>query len=191
MLLCCHHVVREASDSATARPSLLYDSFYIRVWESITRQNWKSIGSYGTKVPELLRCGKMSLRISVILIYCWTTYIDSRRTHRKRIRCSAMDICEPHRKHLFLCCIYSSLHKRKLSDCFLRIRCCGNVFTESLPSNESTCQNIIRSSALMSFKRSFPSDISIRLHLPLSYKQASERRVMPIWSSVQGQAIYT
>jgi hypothetical protein len=38
-------------------------------------------------------------------------YIFSRRTHRKHIRCPAMNICELHRKDLFLyCCIYSALH---------------------------------------------------------------------------------
>jgi hypothetical protein len=42
-----------------------------------------------------------------------TTYIISRRTHRKHIRCPARDICEPYRKHLFLyCCIYSRLHSK-------------------------------------------------------------------------------
>jgi hypothetical protein len=30
--------------------------------------------------------------------------------HRKHIRWRAIDICEPHRKHLFLYCIYSALH---------------------------------------------------------------------------------
>jgi hypothetical protein len=34
----------------------------------------------------------------------------SRWTDRKHIRCPAMDICEPHRKHLFIYCIYSALH---------------------------------------------------------------------------------
>jgi hypothetical protein len=39
----------------------------------------------------------------------------SRRTHRKHIRCTAMDICEPHRKHLFLyCCIYSPMHSNEV-----------------------------------------------------------------------------
>jgi hypothetical protein len=45
-----------------------------------------------------------------LLIYDWTTYIVSRRTHRKHIRCPAMDICEPYRKHLFPHCIYSALY---------------------------------------------------------------------------------
>jgi hypothetical protein len=49
-----------------------------------------------------------------LLIYDWTTYIVSRRIHRKHIRCPAMDICEPHRKSLFLyCCIYSALHNNR------------------------------------------------------------------------------
>jgi hypothetical protein len=30
----------------------------------------------------------------------------------------------------------------RLSDCCLHIRCRGNVFTERLPSNGSTCHNI-------------------------------------------------
>jgi hypothetical protein len=47
---------------------------------------------------------------SHLILFC-TTYTVSRRTHRKRIRCPVMYICEPHRKHLLLyCCIYSTLH---------------------------------------------------------------------------------
>jgi hypothetical protein len=46
-----------------------------------------------------------------LLIYDYTTYIFLRRNHRKHIRFPAVDICKPHRKHLFLyCCIYSALH---------------------------------------------------------------------------------
>jgi hypothetical protein len=46
-----------------------------------------------------------------LLIYDWTTYIVSRKTHRKHIRCPAMGTYEPHRKHLFLYCFnYSALH---------------------------------------------------------------------------------
>jgi hypothetical protein len=46
-----------------------------------------------------------------LLIYEWPTYRISRRIHRKHIRFPPMDICEPHRKHLFLyCCNYSALH---------------------------------------------------------------------------------
>jgi hypothetical protein len=49
----------------------------------------------------------------------------SRRTHRKHIRCPEMDICEPHRKHLFnYCCIYSALHSNgsyPIVACILRI----------------------------------------------------------------------
>jgi hypothetical protein len=38
-------------------------------------------------------------------------YIVSRRIHRKHIRCPAMDISEPHRRHLFLYCfIYRAFH---------------------------------------------------------------------------------
>jgi hypothetical protein len=48
--------------------------------------------------------------LRVTLIYDWTIYIVSRRIHRKHIRCLAMDICEPHRKHHFFYCIYSTLH---------------------------------------------------------------------------------
>jgi hypothetical protein len=40
---------------------------------------------------------------------------------------------------------YLQRQKRKLSDCCLSTRCRGNVFTESLPSNGSTCHNIITS----------------------------------------------
>jgi hypothetical protein len=42
--------------------------------------------------------------------YDWTTYIVSRKIHIKHIRCPAVDICEPHRKHHFLYCISSALH---------------------------------------------------------------------------------
>jgi hypothetical protein len=43
-----------------------------------------------------------------LILFC-TTYIVSRRTLRKHIRCPA--VCEPHRKHVFLyCLIYSALH---------------------------------------------------------------------------------
>jgi hypothetical protein len=45
-----------------------------------------------------------------------------------------MDIWEPHRKRLFLYCIYSA-KKRKLSECCLRILCRGNMFSHTLPSN--------------------------------------------------------
>jgi hypothetical protein len=51
----------------------------------------------------------LSLWFDSILYYI--LYV-SRRTHRKHIRCPAMDICEPHRKHLFLYCIYSALHSK-------------------------------------------------------------------------------
>jgi hypothetical protein len=46
-------------------------------------------------------------------IYDWNTNIVSRRTHRKHIRCPpAIDICELHRKHIFIyCCTYSALHR--------------------------------------------------------------------------------
>jgi hypothetical protein len=96
------------------------------------------------------------------LIYDWTIYIVSKRNRRKHIRCSAMDICEPHRKHRFLyCCIYSALHRNGsypivacvfvvayycrlylATGCLPRICLRGNVFTESFPSNESTCHNM-------------------------------------------------
>jgi hypothetical protein len=46
-----------------------------------------------------------------LLIYHWTTYIVPKRLHRKHLRWPAMDICEPHKKHLFLCWwIYRTLH---------------------------------------------------------------------------------
>jgi hypothetical protein len=38
--------------------------------------------------------------------YDWTTYIVSRRSHRKHICCPAMAMCEPYRKHLFHYWIY-------------------------------------------------------------------------------------
>jgi hypothetical protein len=45
-----------------------------------------------------------------LLIYDWTTYIVQKRIRRKQNRCPATDICEPHTKYLFLCCIYSALY---------------------------------------------------------------------------------
>jgi hypothetical protein len=92
----------------------------------------------------------------------WTTYTVARRTHSKHIRCLAMDICEPHRKHRFpYCCIYSTLHKNGgcpivacvfvvaycfrfylATDCLPRICLRGNVYTELLSSNGSTCHSI-------------------------------------------------
>jgi hypothetical protein len=85
-----------------------------------------------------------------------------RRTHRTHIRCPAIDIYEQHRKHnLLYCCIYSTLHRNGIypivacvfvvaycyrrylaTGCLSRICLHGNVFTESLPSNRSTCHNI-------------------------------------------------
>jgi hypothetical protein len=47
---------------------------------------------------------------SHLIMFC-TTYIVSRRIHRKHVPCSGMDICESHTKHLLLYCrIYSALH---------------------------------------------------------------------------------
>jgi hypothetical protein len=61
--------------------------------------------------------------ISDLSRFC-TTYIVSRRTDRKRIRCPAVDICEPQTKYL-LCC----------QEC---------VFIGPLPNNGSTCHNIFK-----------------------------------------------
>jgi hypothetical protein len=59
---------------------------------------------------------------SDLIRFC-TTYIQVlRRIHRRHVRCPAMDICEPHRKHL-LCC----------QEC---------VFIGLLSSNGSTCHNM-------------------------------------------------
>jgi hypothetical protein len=86
---------------------------------------------------------------SDLIRFC-STYIVSTRTHRKYIRCPAMDICEPHRKHFFLYCIYSALHSNgsyPIVACVLRalpsnrypiaprVCFCGNVFSDPLPSN--------------------------------------------------------
>jgi hypothetical protein len=67
-------------------------------------------------------------------------YIVSRWTHRKHIRCLAMDICEPHRKHflpyLSYCCVRvlwalpSNRYPIVPLVCF-----CGNVFSDPLPSS--------------------------------------------------------
>jgi hypothetical protein len=69
----------------------------------------------------------------------WTTYV-SRPTHRKYIRCPVIDIYESHRRHLFFSgCIYSALKENGIYP--IVVRCRGNVFTESLLSNGSTCHN--------------------------------------------------
>jgi hypothetical protein len=61
-----------------------------------------------------------------LLIYDWTTYIASRRTYIKHIRCLAMGIIEPRIKHLFLCCcIYTALHRKGRCPIVARIRCAG------------------------------------------------------------------
>jgi hypothetical protein len=94
-----------------------------------------------------------------LLMYNWTTYIVLRWTHRKHIRCPAMDICEPHTIHHFLYCyIYSTLRRNGsypivacvfvvayccrlylATGCLLRICLHRNMFTKLLPSNGSTC----------------------------------------------------
>jgi hypothetical protein len=83
--------------------------------------------------------------------------------HRKYIRCPEMYICEPPRKHIFLCyCIYSALHTNKsysivaciffvgycsilypATGCLPRICLRGNVFIEPLPSSGSISHNIL------------------------------------------------
>jgi hypothetical protein len=98
-----------------------------------------------------------------LLIYDWTTYRVSKRIHRRHILYPAMDTCELHRKYLFLYfCIYSALHRNGsypivacisvvsyccrlylAMGCLARICLRGNVFTESLPSNGSTCHTIM------------------------------------------------
>jgi hypothetical protein len=92
------------------------------------------------------------------------------------IRWPEMDICEPHRKHRFLyCCIYNVLHRNGsypivacvfvvayccrlhlATGCLPRISLRGNVFTELLPSNRSTCHNTNSSSHKAFSFRSIP-----------------------------------
>jgi hypothetical protein len=86
-----------------------------------------------------------SWTLSSTLNYCWLLVIQTRvGSHGKHVCCPATDICEQHTKHRFLYCIYNAdAYKRKLSHCCLRIRCRGTVFSESLPSNGSTCHNIL------------------------------------------------
>jgi hypothetical protein len=50
----------------------------------------------------------------------WTTYIISRRTYRKHIRCPAMDICEP--------------HKNTASSVVFAAHCMATEFIRSLPA---------------------------------------------------------
>jgi hypothetical protein len=98
-----------------------------------------------------------------LLIYDWTTYMVMRRIHRKHIRWPAIEICEPHGKHLFFYCyIYSALQRNEsypiVARVFVVSYCCrfylatgwlpriclsANVFTASLPNNGSTCRNIV------------------------------------------------
>jgi hypothetical protein len=93
--------------------------------------------------------------LSWLLIYDWTIYIVLRQNHRKHICCPTMDICEPHRKHLFLCCcIYSALHGNgsypTVASVFVAVYCC-RLYPESvsaavhLPSHRPavglTCHN--------------------------------------------------
>jgi hypothetical protein len=86
--------------------SLLLQSLLI----TINYNNSQSISSR-TLLPWLPRTRSILVLVLRLLIYDWTTYIHViSRTHRKHICCPAMDICEPHRKHLFLCCIYSTLN---------------------------------------------------------------------------------
>lgn len=96
-----------------------------------------------------------------LLIYDRNTYIISRWTHplpSNGYTC----VCEPQRKHCFLCCcIYSALHRNGsylivacvsivayccrlyylATGCLPRICLRRNVFTELLPSNRYTCHN--------------------------------------------------
>jgi hypothetical protein len=68
-----------------------------------------------------------------LLIYDWTTYVVSRRTHKQHIRCPVMDICKRHRKHLFFCCTsaYSALHS---SGSYPIVACVFDVAGMCLPS---------------------------------------------------------
>jgi hypothetical protein len=73
-------------------------------------------------IPILVLRLTSDLRLYHLLISRWT--------HRKHIRCPAMDKCESHRKHLFIyCCIYFALHSNGYIS---RPR---NVISDPLPSN--------------------------------------------------------
>jgi hypothetical protein len=74
-------------------------------------------------LPWLPRTRPILIPVLRLLIYDWTTYIVSRRIRRKHIRYPAMDMCEPHGKHLFCC-----------------QKC---VLIGPLPSNGSTFHNLI------------------------------------------------
>jgi hypothetical protein len=64
-----------------------------------------------TLLPWLPRTRPILILLLFLLIRSCTTCIVSRLTHRKYIRCLAVDMWKPHRKHLFFyCCIYSALH---------------------------------------------------------------------------------
>jgi hypothetical protein len=116
--------------------------------------------------PVFLECQGLApilvLVLRLTLIYDWTTYIVWRWTHRRHIHCPAMDICEPHRKHHFLYCIYSALHRNGsypivacvfvvayrcrlylATGCLPRTCLRRNMFTKSLPSNGSACHSML------------------------------------------------
>jgi hypothetical protein len=89
-----------------------------------------------------------------------TTYIISRRTNRKHIRCPAMGICELYRKHLFCC-----------QEC---------VFIGPLPSNGSTFHNIILRAASSTCRD------AIVIHCGYSFMRAHARVCVCRWMSECG-----
>jgi hypothetical protein len=78
-----------------------------------------------------------------LLIYDWTTYIASRRTYRKHIRCLAMDIGKEHRKHLFLYCIYARCIATEVTRLLPAYSLPRECVYQSLPSNGSTYHSIV------------------------------------------------
>jgi hypothetical protein len=116
-------------------------------WPGYTPRHW---------VTELTNPTQLTLTSDLRLDYLYSP----EAAHRKHIRFPAMDIWVPHRKRRFLYCIHSALYRNGsylfVTCVFFVAYCCrlylakgclpgislrGNVFTESLSSNGSTCHN--------------------------------------------------
>jgi hypothetical protein len=66
------------------------------------------------------------------LLHTTGLLMQSRGGHIENIRCPVLDICEPHRKHLFLyCCVYSAFHS---NGCYPIVVCVFVVTGMCLPT---------------------------------------------------------
>jgi hypothetical protein len=74
----------------------------------------------------------------------------------ENIRSLAMNIAVPRGEHLLRHWFY-----RKLSDCCMRFRLPGNVFTESFPSNGSACHNMFSVYTLCNERTNEPFSVLI------------------------------